>query len=86
MPPMVTSNMTRRKPQPASPPIVPASSVRMRLNQAASKKLGVSAPSGASKRPPMVMIKAATEMITSVMSARPPINADVPRAIRLSNQ
>jgi hypothetical protein len=47
MPPRVTNSMVKRKPVPSSPPMVPESSVRMRLSHAASKNPGAaSAPPG----------------------------------------
>ena len=45
-PPMVTMSMAIRNPQPASPPMVPASSVRIRLRQNASQKPNGDSPSG----------------------------------------
>ena len=47
MPPMVTSSMMMRKPQPASAPMVPASSVRISEAQKASGKSSGWPPSGA---------------------------------------
>ena len=47
MPPSVTASMTSRNPQPASPPMVPESRVRISDSQMPSTKLSGSPPSGA---------------------------------------
>ncbi len=53
-PPMVTTSIATRKPQPSSPPMVPLSRVRIRLPQSISQKSGASGPSrlrGRGRRP-----------------------------------
>ena len=84
MPPMVTRNMTSRKPHPASPPMVPASRVRMRLSQAPSTNPGGVSPSGA--MPKREMASAPPRMTTREARPSPSRRAPEPRAMRLSNQ
>jgi hypothetical protein len=83
-PPRVTPSMTTRKPQPVSPPIVPESSVRIRLSHAASTKPGGSPPSWASR--PSETIAAATRTMARETTPSPPMRAMVPRAMRLSKR
>ncbi len=83
MPEMVTKRDTPRKLQPMSPPIVPASMVRISDSQAASMKPTGSPPSGAipvrdRKRPAMTMT-------IKEISASQPISATAPPAMLLSN-
>ncbi|MPM47620.1 hypothetical protein SDC9_94331 [bioreactor metagenome] len=76
-PPMVTNSMAMRKPQPVSPPMVPASRVRISDSQAASMKPMVSPPS------PTGILKSeitapATIMMTSERMPNQRISAPVP--------
>ena len=83
IPANVTSSITMRKPQPASPPIVPESKVRISDSHVASTKLNGWLPSGATwvtaRNAP------ATAIIMSDISASQPISAIGPLAIVLSN-
>jgi hypothetical protein len=83
-PPMVTRNMTMRKPQPTSPPIVPASRVRIIERQKASQKLMGSSPVGAI--PVRVTTMAARLITISDKTPNQVIRATVPRENWLSSQ
>ena len=82
MPPSVTASMTTRKPQPASPPMVPLSRVRIRLSHMASPKLSESPPSGAMRN--SARIAEAATITASEITASQPISAIGPAAIDLS--
>ncbi|CAN7469707.1 hypothetical protein LJR245_003096 [Rhizobium leguminosarum] len=83
MPDMVTTRETPRKGQPISPPIVPASMVRISDSQAPSTKLRCSPPSGA--MPVSASTRPAAMMTTSDITASQPIRAIGPAAMLLSN-
>ena len=83
MPANVTSSITSRKPQPASPPIVPESRVRISDAQVPSMK-----PIGASPAGEIwVMARNAPAIAMRASETRPsqPISATVPAAMLLSN-
>ncbi len=84
MPPSVTSSITPRKAKPWSLPMVPASSVRIRLAQAASPNDKGSVPTSRAS-PAKVITAPETSTITSDSTNSMPISAGVPRDIKLSN-
>ena len=79
MPPSVTTSIATRKPTPASPPMVPASSVRIRLSHMASPR--PSAGSSGGRIWPTVKIRPATKIISAEIIASPRIKATVPLAM-----
>lgn len=80
IPPNVTASIPRRNPaEPVSPPIVPASRVRMRLAQSRSGRV-IPSP----VRPIIVMISEIAKMPIAETTNRPAISAIVPRAMKLS--
>ena len=83
MPPSVTASMTQRKAQPASPPMVPESSVRIRLSHTASPKSSGPPPSGAIAN--STITAPATTITISEITASQPISAIGPAAMDLSN-
>ncbi len=82
MPPKVTSSMLMRNAQPVSPPMVPESSVRIKLCQIASVKLSCSPPSG--DIPTTVTNPAITTTTSAESRPSRPIRAIVPRDMVLS--
>ncbi len=83
-PPTVITSISARKPQPASPPIVPGSRVRISPPHRMSMKSPSPALSGKARKTHTSTLTTTT----SAMVARPnrPISAMVPRDIQLSNQ
>ena len=84
MPATVIASAMMRKPQPLSPPIVPASMERISAAQAASIKSSGSLPFGAIAVTAMTM--AAKMMTRSEISPSQPIRATGPEAMDLSNR
>ena len=78
MPPSVTSSIRIRKAQPWSPPIVPESSARIKLAQAASAKLIAGSPAGA--MPSRLAAEAASSTITSDSAKSQRTSAPLPRS------
>ena len=83
MPPRVTASMAKRKFQPVSPPIVPGSSVRMRLAHIASPSDMGASPAGPMRASHTT--KATTSTTTAESSASQPMMAAVPPVKVLSN-
>ena len=83
MPPSVTISMTMRNAQPTSPPIVPASRVRISDSQNASMNDNGEPPSGVI--PVTARSAPAMMMISSETTASQPISAIGPAAMDLSN-
>ena len=82
-PPMVTTSIAMRKPVPSSPPMVPASRVRMRLPQAVSQN-----PSSSSGGKAFTMTTTSDTIATNAIVTRPrrPMSAGRPRDMIPSNQ
>ena len=82
MPASVTASMSRRKAQPVSPPIVPASRVRISDSHEPSSTPIGSPPSGA--MPVIASTMPATTMTASETTASQPMSAIGPAAMDLS--
>jgi hypothetical protein len=87
MPPKVTASIIKRKGQlPESPPMVPASKVRIRLIQASWMNPGFAPSSPAGASPAICTTRAMTAIITAETKPSQAIRAAGPLDIVLSNQ